>query len=98
MRKLIEFADGIGSIPIVRFDPAVNRALSYALAYGLVERQQNAKFKLTSRGKQLAEQVKAVGDLMVMEINDLNLLAKRLTESKVEEIVDRWRIKDVENQ
>lgn len=98
MRKLVEFADGIGSAPIVRFDPSVNRALTYAIGYRLIERQQNAKYKLTDRGKQLAEQIKAVGDLMVIEINDLNSLAKKLTESKVEEIVDRWRIKDAANQ
>ena len=98
MRKLVEFADGIGSAPIVRFDQSVNRALTYAIGYGLIKRQQNAKYKLTDRGKQLAEQIKVVGDLMVIEIGDLNLLAKKLTESKVEEIVDRWRIKDAENQ
>lgn len=98
MRKLIEFADGTGSVPIVRFDPSVNRALTYAIGYGLIERQQNAKYKLTDRGKQLVEQIKIVGDLMVVEIDDLNLLAKKLTENKVEEIVDRWRIKDAENQ
>lgn len=98
MRSLIEFADGIGSAPIVRFDPSVNRALTYAIGYGLIRRQQNAKYKLTDRGKLLAEQIKAVGDLMVVEIGDLNLLSKKLTESKVEEIVDRWRIKDAENQ
>ena len=98
MRKLVDFADGIGSAPIVRFDPSVNRALTYAIGYELIKRQQNAKYKLTDRGKQLAEQIKAVGDLMVIEIGDLNLLAKKLTERKVEEIVDRWRIKDAENQ
>jgi hypothetical protein len=98
MRSLIEFADGIGSAPIVRFDPSVNRALTYAIGYGLIRRQQNAKYKLTDRGKQLAEQIKAVGDLMTVEIYDLNLLSKKLTESKIEEIVDRWRIKDAENQ
>lgn len=98
MRKLVDFADGIGSAPIVRFDPSVNRALTYAIGYVLIKRQQNAKYKLTDRGKQLAEQIKVVGDLMVIEIGDLNLLAKKLTERKVEEIVDRWRIKDAENQ
>lgn len=98
MRKLVDFADGIGSAPIVRFDPSVNRALTYAIGYGFIKRQQNAKYKLTGRGKQLAEQIKVVGDLMVIEIGDLNLLAKKLTERKVEEIVDRWRIKDAEDQ
>ena len=98
MRKLIDFVDGFGIVPIVRFDPSVNRALTYAIGYGLIKRQQNSKYKLTDRGKQLAEQIKAVGDLMVIEINDLNSIAKKLTESKIEEIVERWRINDVENQ
>lgn len=98
MRKLVEFADGNGNAPIVRFDPSVNRALTYAIGYGLIERQQNAKYKLTNRGRQLVEQIKAAGNLLVIEINDLNSLAKKLTESKVEEIVDRWRIKYAENQ
>lgn len=98
MKKLVEFVNGTGSMPIVRFDPSVNRALTYAIGYGLIKHQQNAKYKLTNYGKQLAEQIKAVGDLMVIEISDLNLLAKKLTESKVEEIVNKWRIKDAENQ
>ena len=98
MRKLVAFVDGTGSAPIVRFDPSINRALTYAIGYGLIEQQQNAKYKLTDRGKQLAEQIKTVGDLMVVEMNDLNSLAKKLTEGKIEEIVDRWRIKDAENQ
>lgn len=97
MRRLIEFAEGTGSAPIVRFDPSVNTALTYAMAYGLIGRQQNAKFKLTDRGQQLAEQIKLVGDLMAVEISSLNTLAKKLTESKVNEIVDRWRTKDAEN-
>lgn len=35
---------------------------------------------------------------MTVEIDDLNLLAKKLTETKVEEVIEQWRIKDVENQ
>ena len=92
MNRLLEFAGGTGSVPIVRFDPAVNRALTYAIAYGFIEQQQNAKYKLTSRGQKLVEQIKQVGDLMVVEVNDLNMLAKKLTETKVKEIVDLWRV------
>lgn len=97
MMRLIEFTEGTGSAPIVRFDPSVNRALTYAIAYGLIERQQNAKYKLTDRGQRLAEQITVVGDLMIVEISDLNTLSKKLTETKVNEIVDRWRVKDAEN-
>mgnify|MGYP000008904860 FL=1 len=98
MRKLIEFAEGNNNYPLVRFDPAVNRALTYAIGYGLIEQQPSAKYKLTHRGKQLADHIKTVGDLMTVEIDDLNLLAKKLTETKVEEVIEQWRIKDVENQ
>lgn len=97
MMRLVDFVEGTGSTPIVRFDPAVNRALTYAIAYGLIERQQSAKYKLTNRGQRLAEQIMIVGDLMAVEISDLKMLAKKLTETKVNEIVDRWRVKDAEN-
>lgn len=97
MMRLVDFVEGTGSMPIVRFDPAVNRALTYAIAYGLIERQQSAKYKLTNRGQRLAEQIMIVGDLMAVEISDLKMLAKKLTETKVNEIVDRWRVKDAEN-
>ena len=97
MERLIEFAEGTGSAPIVRFDPAVNRALTYSIAYGLIERQQNAKYKLTDRGKRLTEQIMLAEDLMVIEIYNLKLLAKKLTETKVNEIVEMWRLKDAEN-
>lgn len=97
MKKLVAFTERTGNPPIVRFDPSVNRALTYAIAYGLIERQQNAKFKLTNCGQRLAEQIKISGDLMAVEISDLNLLAKKLTEDKVDEIVDRWRTIDAQN-
>lgn len=60
------------------------------LGYGLIKRQQNSKFKLTDRGRLLAEQIKADGNLMVVEINDLCLLSKRLTENKVDEMIGKW--------
>lgn len=97
MIRLVDFAEGSGNKPIVRFDPSVNRALTYAIAYGLIDRQQTAKYKLTNRGQRLADQIKVAGDLMTVEISSLNLLAKKLTETKVNEIVDMWRAKDAED-
>jgi len=91
MKKLIEFADGKGNIPLVRFDPAVNKALNYAIAYGFIEQQKTSNFKLTDQGKKLAEQIRLVEDLMITEIYDLNILAKKLTEGKVKELVEKWR-------
>ena len=62
MIRLVDFAEGSGNKPIVRFDPSVNRALTYAIAYGLIDRQQTAKYKLTNRGQRLADQIKNAGE------------------------------------
>ena len=97
LKKLVEFTEEIGTMPIVRFDPAVNRALTYAIAYGFISQQPNGKYKLTDLGKKLADHVKFAGDLMSVEINSLNTLAKKLTEKKIEEIVKIWRTKYAEN-
>ncbi len=91
MSKLVDYADGVNYSPIVRFDPAVNRALSFAIAYGFVEQQRTGKYKLTDRGERLAEQIKIVGDLMVPEIKNLNTLAKKLTEGKIDSLLELWR-------
>jgi len=91
MTKLIDFAEGAGSAPLVRFDPVVNKALTFAMAYGFVEQQKSSgNFKLTIRGKNLAEKVKAVKYLMTTEVSDLSDLAKKLTETKIKELSDMW--------
>jgi len=91
MDRLVGFAGGDDRSPIVRFDPAVNRALTFAIAYGFVEQQQTGKLKLTDSGVQLAEQIIAVKDLMVSEIESLKVLAKKLTENKIESLMAMWR-------
>lgn len=97
MSKLAAFADGEDRVPIVRFDPAVNRALTYAIAYGFIEQNKTGKYALTSYGKCLADQIKNANDLMTMEITDLSILEKKLSESKVKELVDMWRNKHAED-
>ena len=81
----------------MRFDPAVNRALTFAIAYGFVEQQRTGNYKLTERGRRLADQIKLVDDLMATEISDLNTLAKKLTETKVKELIEMWRDKHAED-
>ena len=39
MDNLLEFSDKTNESVVVRFDPAVNRALTYAVAYGFVVQQ-----------------------------------------------------------
>jgi len=94
MKKLIAFAEGENQTPIVRFDPAVNKALTYAMAYGFIEQQKVGNFILTDCGKQLSGQILLTDDLMVSETEDLNNLAKKLTETRVKQLVDMWRDKN----
>jgi len=98
MDKLLSFANqDLTNPPVVRFDPAVNKALTYAVAYGLVIQQKTGNYKLTNKGKNFAEQIILVGDLMVMEINYLSKLSKKLTEGRIKDLTDVWRIGYVEN-
>lgn len=97
MKNLIEFSDKINESVVVRFDPAVNRALTYAVAYGFVMQQQNGNYKLTDQGKKFAERIKLAGDLMVTEIIELTELSKRLTESRIKELTEIWRERHAEN-
>ena len=91
MAKLIDFSDKTNESVVVRFDPAVNRALTYAVAYGFIVQQPNGNYKLTDQGKNFAERMKLAGDLMVTEIRELTYLSKRLTESRIKELTEIWR-------
>ncbi|HYE82240.1 MAG TPA: hypothetical protein VEG39_08745 [Clostridia bacterium] len=98
MEKLIRFAEGkFSTLSLVRFDPAVNKALTFSVAYGFVAQQKNGNYRLTERGHNLAEQIIMASDLMASEIHDLNELSKKLTESKIKELTDMWRIKNAED-
>lgn len=91
MKHLIDYADGLGPAPIVRFDPVVNKALTYAIAYGFVSQQKSGNYKLTTKGHNLAEQIKLSKDLMVTELTNLEELSKKLTEGKINELTELWR-------
>jgi len=98
MDKLLQFSNGdLVTPPIVRFDPAVNKALTFAIAYGFIAHQKTGNYKLTDRGRNLSEQIKVVGDLMISEILYLTELSKKLTESKIKELVELWRVNNAEN-
>lgn len=91
MDNLINFSERKNESVIVRFNPAVNRALTYAIAYGFIIQQKTGNYKLTEQGKGLAQRIKLAGDLMVTEISELTDLSKKLTESRIKELIDIWR-------
>lgn len=99
MDRLLNFADQVLSIPpVVRFDPAVNKALTYAVAYGFVEQQKNGNYKLTKQGQNYADRIKLAGDLLVPEVYYLTELSKKLPESRIKELTEIWRVSNAENQ
>lgn len=98
INRVINFCTGLEEDLVVRFEPAVNRALSYAVAYKYVVQMDNGKYKLTDIGRCWAKHINDDGNLMVSEISDLRSIAKKLTESRIQELVKRWRDRYVENK
>lgn len=92
MNRLIDFSSSKGAIPIVRFDPAVNKAVMFAIGYGFILQLKNGSYKLTESGRNFAERVLLAGDLMTSEIAEMRRIGKRLTEAQIQEIVNLWRI------
>ena len=98
INRIINFCTGIEEDLVVRFEPAVNRALSYAVAYKYVVQMDNGKYKLTEMGRCWAKRINDDGNLMVSEISDLKSIAKKLTESRIQGLAKRWRDRYVENK
>lgn len=98
MDALVNFADkkSIG-VPVVRFDPAVNKAIMFAVAGGLICQQKNGSYKLSDKGKTLAIKIDADDDILVLEKGDLSVLSKKLTETIIIELSETWRITYAEN-
>lgn len=91
-QPLMDFAKGkIVEIPIVRFDPAVNRATLYAISDKLIIQQKNGKFKLDIKGKTFVSKIMQDENLMVNEKTFLSQLSTSLTEEIIENIIANWR-------
>ena len=83
---------------LVRFDPAISRAINFALADKLIYRQVNGLFKLTTTGKELLISIYSDKELMVVEKNFFSDLSNQLTEEMIENFSWNWRInQNVEN-
>ena len=92
MDVVLNFSNKQSDSVIVHFDPAVNRAIDYAIAYGFVKQQTNEKYKLTVQGQNFAKRIMMAQDIMTSEISDLTELSKKLSEKQIEDLVERWRL------
>ncbi|MGM3153166.1 hypothetical protein [Enterococcus faecalis] len=83
---------------LVRFDPAISRAINFALADELIYRQGNGLFRLTTTGKKLLTSIYTDNKLMTVEKIFFSDLSNQLTEEMIENFSWNWRInQDVEN-
>jgi hypothetical protein len=79
----------------VRIDPALNRAIEYAIAEKVVEahaRNNTLVLALTEAGKEFAREIIATPDCMEAEKEFAEQLRGKLPNEKVEEILD-WETK-----
>ena len=95
-KELLDYVAGKTSFMIVRFDPAVNRALRYAVADKLADQLQNGTFKLTDRGK---DYVRRLGseEILLEEKMFLKELGTGLTNEKIEHLMSMWRYRNAED-
>lgn len=95
MKRLKEFSESIiSTYSIIRFDPAINRAVKYALADKLIFQQGNGLFRLTEKGKEFVKSIRADKDIMINEKKFLAELSSKLTEKKIKELMTVWRYTD----
>lgn len=92
LKELEKFLDdSSNNVSIVRFDPALTRAINYALAENIIDIQNNGKIKLSDKGKVLYQEVIEDKELMILEKDSLKNISNKLTEEKIEEIIVNWR-------
>jgi hypothetical protein len=75
--------------PVVRFEPALDRALDLAMGLGLLEQKTSRAFRLTNNGKAVVGQVEE-SDAFQMERDLLGQLKGKLTQAEVDRVLE-WR-------
>lgn len=98
MKRLREFSENrISTYSIIRFDPATNRAVKYALADKLIFQQANGLFRLTKKGREFVKLIKKDESIMINEKSFLASLSDKLTEGKIKGLMTIWRYADDSN-
>lgn len=82
------------SATLIRFDPAISRAINYAMVEGLLYRQGNGLLRLQNKGKKLVNNIYNDAELMSIEKEFFEKLSNRLTEDIIENIARNWRVEN----
>ncbi len=88
-RAFIDFMNDTGNpdTPIVRFDPALHRAIDYAAAENLVTVTDGQRIQITEAGGKVIESVENVSDILVEERRFFEQLGKKITEKKIKDLL-----------
>ena len=70
-------------------DPALNMGLSYAISNGLVAKQKNGSYKITTKGDEFFDDVKLTS-LFEEEMKLLCQIGKKITEVMVKDVAKGW--------
>ena len=85
-------------LPVIRFEPALNRAINYAVADAFIEIQKsNSKLKLTEKGKKLYTEIIENNDIMVLKKNELNIIKDKINDDVIKKILEKWGASNVKN-
>ena len=91
MVQLKLFIDGkMPDYSIIKYDPAVNYALQYALAERLITHQNNGKLKLTESGKHFCKLIMEDNTLLIEEKKSLTALCGKITENALQDLRKKW--------
>jgi predicted nucleic acid binding AN1-type Zn finger protein len=88
--QLINGTDGKEAtylLKVVHLDPAVNRAVQYAIAENLIALQKTGKIKLTDSGINIADKIIINQDLFLNEKEYLKKLGKRVSDVQIKNVL-----------
>jgi len=71
---------------IVRFDPAFNRAIDFAIGEGLVKRVDGSRIELSEAGKAFAEEICEDAEVYITEKKLAGAIKQKVTETLVDNI------------
>lgn len=79
---------------LVRFDPAVNHAVKYAITDQLLMQLKNGTFRLSDKGKKFVTTIEKDSSLLIYEKQYLDKNCKKLTNNKIDVLMSAWRYKN----
>jgi hypothetical protein len=75
-------------LPVVRFEPSLDRALSFALEEKLMETADGVSFALTTKGSAFAETISKTKESFHPEREFLARIPGKLTQRQIENILE----------